>query len=39
MGQRIFSSLALLDIESDLNGALVPEDIVHAYMQPLEIAD
>ena len=31
MGQERFSSLALLNIESDLTGALVPEDIVLTY--------
>jgi len=31
MGQERFSSLALLNIESDLTGALVPVDIVRQY--------
>jgi len=36
VGQERFSSLALLNIENDLTGALVPEDIVN-NMQQLEI--
>jgi len=31
MGQEQFSSLALLNIESDLTVALVPEDIIRQY--------
>jgi len=31
MGQERFSSLALLNIESDLTGAVVPEDIFRQY--------